>query len=465
MKPRNRTRLEVRTMFCNKKTISLVLGTALALAVAVANADYTFGEPVNLGPTVNTGYDEVGQSISADGLSFYFSSERGGGYGDWDLWRATRETTSDPWGEPVNLGPTVNSSADELWPRISADGLELYFAEYGFIRPGGYGSADLWVTKRSTRDDPWGAPVNLGETVNSSSFDAHALILPDGLTLCFGSTRPGGYGGVDIWMTRRATDADPWGTPVNLGPTINSSSNDGLPSLSANGSTLYFGSGRSDGFGGYDLWQASVIPIVDFNGDDKLDGFELRTVGEYWGTDDSRCDIGPVPWGDGVVDEQDLIVLIEHIEEAGAAGPQATKTPVTGTRFVTPSGQTPTREWIDEEGVTYIRGSVAIVEYEGDLVGPGVAVVNLNLDFATGTGDESGYLTAELTRGELRGTFAGRFSITYTGWVGVGHGVYHGTGDFAGMKLTEDFVADFTDSPEPPWPVEYEGIIFDPHGK
>lgn len=161
----------------------------------------------------------------------------------------------------------------------------------------------------------------------------------------------------------------------------------------------------------------------------------------------------------------DVTVPKEKTLIARAAALKATNTAVTGTRFVIPSGQTPTREWTDEDGVWHVRGSVAFVDFEGDLVGPGIAVVNLNLDRATGNGDESGYLTAELTWGELSGTFAGRFSLTYTGWVGVGHGVYHGTGGFAGMKFMEDFVIDFTATPVPPYAVDFDGIILDPHGK
>jgi len=260
----------------------------------------------------------LAESVSADGLSLYFTSNRAGGSGSWDLWMTTRETTSDPWGGAVNLGPTVNSWADEICPSISADGLELYFSDYRVTRPGGY--YDLWVTKRPTRDDPWGTPVNLGDTVNSSTLEMSPFISADSLTLLFHSWRPGGVGGKDdIWMTRRATDSDPWCTPVNLGPPINSTFDDYFPSLSANGSTLYFGSNQPGGSGGPDLWQASVIPIVDFNGDGVVDAADMCIMVDHWGDNYSLCDIGPMPWGDGVVDVKDLIVLSEHLLPVFAA--------------------------------------------------------------------------------------------------------------------------------------------------
>lgn len=268
----------------------------------------------NLGPTINTSSDEATPCISADGLTLYFASNRAGGHGNWDLWMTTRETTSDPWGEPENLGPTVNSPDDEICPSISADGLELYFSEYMAVRAGGYGGCDLWVTKRPTQDDPWGTPVNLGDTVNSSTLDMGPCISADKLTLFFGSWRPGGGGPGGIWMTRRAIDSDPWGTPASLGPTVNGPADEGVPSLSADGSTLYFCSNRSGGNGGWDLWQASVIPIVDFSGDGQVDGKDASILADHWHSHDPLCDIGPTPLGDGIVDVQDLIVLSEYLE-------------------------------------------------------------------------------------------------------------------------------------------------------
>ena len=91
-----------------KRTISLVLVLALGLATEVANADFIFGTPTNLGPTVNSSAWDVGPKISAAGLLLFFDSGRLGGSGEADIWVATRETTNDSWGEPVNLGPTVN---------------------------------------------------------------------------------------------------------------------------------------------------------------------------------------------------------------------------------------------------------------------------------------------------------------------------------------------------------------------
>ena len=279
--------------------------------------DDDWAEPTNLGPTINTPAGEWGVSISCDGLSLYFDTSQNGSTAVDDLWVATRATTDDDWGNPVSLGPTVNSSADDYTPSISSDDLSLYFTS-GPAR-GGYGNYDLWVTTRATKDDPWGAPENLGPTVNSSAYELNPSISFDGLILFFtiGMTNCGsrcGYGNQEIWVTRRATTDDPWGEPVNLGSTINSPAWEAYPNVSNDGSTLLFRYGL-DGRSGGDIWQAPIVPMVDFNGDGQVDGVEVCTMVDRWGTDDPLCDIGPMPWGDGIVDVQDLVVLAEYIGE------------------------------------------------------------------------------------------------------------------------------------------------------
>jgi len=277
--------------------------------------DEDWGEPVNLGPTINTPAGEWGVSISYDGLSLYFDTSQNGSVAVNDLWVATRATTDDDWGNPVSLGPTVNSSGDDYTPSISADGLSLYFNS---DRSGGVGAYDLWVTTRETIHDPWGTPVNLGPPVNSSAFDVFPGISADGRMLFFAyfaSDGAGGYSPTDLWMTRRATTNDDWGEPVNLGPIINGSAFEDHPNVSADGSTLFFRYSQTALRSGGDLWQAPIIPIVDFNGDGITDAVDMCVMVDHWETDNSLCDIGPMAWGDGVVDVEDLKVLAEHLFE------------------------------------------------------------------------------------------------------------------------------------------------------
>jgi len=270
-----------------------------------------WGESVNLGPKINGAYNDDCPRISSDGLSLYFNSDRPGGYGNADIYVAMRKTVDDEWGEAVNLGPVVNSSAHECAPSVTADGLELFFAGWKSpFRPGGHGDADIWVTTRATTDDPWGEPVNLGPVVNSSAQDARCYISPDGLMLLFDSRRPGGFGWNDLYMTKRLTRSDPWQEPVNLGPTVNSSDFEECATLSFDGSRLFF-----DRYFNYNIYQAPILPIVDLNGDRIVDAADMCIMVDHWGTDNSLCDIGPMPWGDGIVDVEDLKVLAEHLFE------------------------------------------------------------------------------------------------------------------------------------------------------
>jgi serine/threonine protein kinase/Tol biopolymer transport system component len=277
------------------------------------STDTDWGPLENLGATLNTAKGEGGACISADGLTLYFGSTRSGGYGSDDIYMTTRTTTSAPWGSPVNLGPTINGTARDGCPWLSPDGLELYFNS---VRSDGYGGWDLYVARRETTTAPWGQAENLGPVVNTAYSEAACSLSPDGLLLLFSEPyniavfRPGGYGGGDIWMTRRASLSAPWQTPVNLGPQVNGPGSEVIPRLSSDGSALYF----SRYFGGvWDNWQVPIVPVVDFNGDGKVDGKEVLGIAEHWGQDKSAYDIGPTPIGNGVVDANDLIVLADYI--------------------------------------------------------------------------------------------------------------------------------------------------------
>jgi len=138
-----------------------VMATMVLVLVGTGKVqgDFRFGEPANLGSTINSSDYEYDPDISTDGLELYFQSPRSGGYGNYDIYVAMRTTTDGQWSEPVNLGPNINSSGTEFGPNISADGLSLYFNS---SRPGGSGQNDLYVTTRNTVLDPWGEPLNLG---------------------------------------------------------------------------------------------------------------------------------------------------------------------------------------------------------------------------------------------------------------------------------------------------------------
>jgi hypothetical protein len=159
------------------------------------------------------------------------------------------------WSAPVNLGPIVNSPFSDQAPAVSRNGLSLYFHSN---RPDGFGQNDLYVSQRSRLDSPWGPPVNLGPAINSASFEARPSLSRDGHWLFFSSNRPG-FGGMDIWASYRKHVHDDfgWEPPVNLGPGVNSPSQEISPSYVENDDAgvplLYFVSNRP-GLGGFDVY-------------------------------------------------------------------------------------------------------------------------------------------------------------------------------------------------------------------
>jgi hypothetical protein len=278
-----------------------------------ASKDEDWGPPENLGPIVNTTSEDATACISADGLSLYFQSNRPEGYGRLDLYSTTRASTSEAWGPPENLGLQLNSDRSEAWPWITADGLTLYFHAYD--RTDGYGRADIYVARRATQDAAWGQAVALGPAVNTTVYnESGACPSPDERLLFFSDDntapfRPGGYGGGDIWMTRRAGPSDPWQVPANLGPKVNGLVSDFAPRISPDRCMLYFG---VLGNNTYDNWRVPIIPVVDFDGDGVIDIKDLIVLIECWGQSNPTCDIGPMPWGDGVVDRTDVEILMSY---------------------------------------------------------------------------------------------------------------------------------------------------------
>jgi hypothetical protein len=213
------------------------------------------------------------------------------------------EATHVPeWLIPVNLGPVVNSEFADFAPQISTDGLSLYFTS---TRPGSVGGEDLWVSRRATSWDAWAVPVNLGSAINTEFNDRSPALSRNGHLLFFATTRPGGLGGFDIWVSWRADTHDDlgWQPPVNLGTGINSSATDAGPGFFENDGRrtrgrrghgripqLYMASSRPGGLGSLDIYIGAVpggwfgppvlvqelsSPAIDLTPDVRDDGLEI----------------------------------------------------------------------------------------------------------------------------------------------------------------------------------------------
>jgi Tol biopolymer transport system component len=162
------------------------------------------------------------------------------------------------WSTPVSLGPPVNTEFFEVCHCVTKTGLSLYF---GSNRPGGIGNVDIYVSQRPSTDAPWGPPRNLGPTINSPSIDNCPFVTPDGHTLIFLSNRPGGPGGIDLYVSSRRNKrndfawemADPLAA---MNTPFNEFGPTGYEDEETGDLVLFFTSDRPGGPGGPDIYMS-----------------------------------------------------------------------------------------------------------------------------------------------------------------------------------------------------------------
>jgi hypothetical protein len=216
------------------------------------DAAQAWGEPVNLGPGVNTEFNESCGVVLNSGKEMIYYSNRPGGVGSFDLWSATRADHRDHlgWESPVNLG-VLNTGAAEFGHGAyeEEDGsLVLYFNSARQAATG----QDIYMSTRP-EGGTFSPPVLVPE-LSSPATDRDARLSKDGLEIYFASDRDGPAGNLDIWTARRERTSDPWGAPVRLGANVNSSAIEAVPTLSWDGMTLIFVSFRA---GNPDLYRST----------------------------------------------------------------------------------------------------------------------------------------------------------------------------------------------------------------
>jgi Tol biopolymer transport system component len=252
-----------------------------------ASVNDPWGPPVNLGPTVNTAFDEGNPAFSRDGHFLFFQSKRPGGLGGIDIWVSRRNNTHDDfdWQPAVNLGPGVNSAADDNGPTYlqndeaefenndegdrenEDEGMpQLYF---GSSRPGGPGPPDIYLSAQMA-DGSFGPAVLVTE-LSSAQAENRPSIRRDGLEILFQSNRIGSVGLGDLWMSTRKSTLDAWTTPVNLGNTINTVFVEQNAYLSSDSKTLFFSSDRPGGSGGLDLYMTTRTRLRGHRDEDDRD--------------------------------------------------------------------------------------------------------------------------------------------------------------------------------------------------
>lgn len=197
---------------------------------------------------INTPQNEAALTLSADGQwMVYSASGRKDSYGNYDLYMAQK--TPEGWVDTYHFGLGINSDQWESQPSLSPDRKDLYFASR---RPGGYGGIDIYVSHLQP-NGYYSQPENLGPNINTPGDDQCPFIHADNQTLYFTSNGLPGYGDDDLFVVRKLPNGK-WSKAENLGYPINTIEKEGTMCIAADGKTAYFASDRTDSKGGLDIY-------------------------------------------------------------------------------------------------------------------------------------------------------------------------------------------------------------------
>ena len=245
--------------------------------ISVKN-DSTWSSAENMGETINTAFHDSNIALSADGKELYVYKDIEDGTSDIYL----SELQSDSiWSSPKSIGPNVNSDFSEKSLSISVDGSTIFFSS---DRPGGSGQLDLYYSVRDNNGN-WGEAVNLGEEVNSDYDEDSPFIDYDSKTLYFSSRGGKGMGGYDIFRAEYDSASNSWGNIINLGYPINTPDDDIYFVGTKSGKRGYFASVRDDGMGYTDIYTVTV-PVSDLDTKDRLGPKNYLAKGQADSTSD-----------------------------------------------------------------------------------------------------------------------------------------------------------------------------------
>lgn len=215
-----------------------------------------------LGPTINLPeIDNSAIALSNDGqrMLLYRGGNEENANGD----ILESVLTGEEWSDPVRLPPPINSEFNETSASISPDGRTIYFVS---DRKWGYGGRDIWY---STQDDAgvWGDAINMGNLINSSEDEEGVFIHPNGKIIFFSSKGHNSIGGYDIFSSVYDETTQAWTQPESLGSPINTTGDDIYFVLQANGKTGYYASSNKKGYGSLDIYSISFLdpPVMKKN--------------------------------------------------------------------------------------------------------------------------------------------------------------------------------------------------------
>ncbi|MBW8049994.1 MAG: OmpA family protein [Cytophagales bacterium] len=228
----------------------------------------------NLGPVVNSKYNDFAPVISADESILMFTSRRPGSIGgDQDEFGEhyediyTSYNIDGNWTEPRNMGKPINTNDHDATIALSPDGKRLFI--YNSDNGG-----DIFYSE--LKGDIWSKPQGFGKNINSKNTEPSVSMTSDHKTIYFSSNKPGGYGGLDIYMSKLDAKGK-WGQAINLGPVINTKYDDDAPFIQVNGRDLYFSSRGLKGMGDYDIYRSTLKGGV-WSEPENL-GYPINTAG------------------------------------------------------------------------------------------------------------------------------------------------------------------------------------------
>jgi len=213
------------------------------------NAPAIMAEPVkftleSVGDVINDSNDNFFPVVSADGKSIaYMSSMK-----FYDAIMFSR-LVRNQWTPPVNITPQLQSDGDHYISYLSPNGTIMLLSKDDNI------NSDIWISNFD--GTKWEPARKLKKDINTKYWEAHGYMTEDGSAMIFSSDRPGGFGGLDLYISKLNQDGE-WGVPVNLGPEINTPFNDDRPFLINNGTILFFASQGHYNMGGYDIFRSDL---------------------------------------------------------------------------------------------------------------------------------------------------------------------------------------------------------------
>lgn len=226
-------------------------------SVKIRKEPNTTSDPV-LVSAVNSASGDYMPQVNPTGTRLYFTSVRKGGFdfqnanskpNEWGEDLYFSNLNNGVWSDPELLPEPLNSMGNDFGSAFTGDGQMMVYVKCS--ENSGVGSCDLFITELN--GTTWTTPVNMGNVVNSEDWESQPTISSDGNRIIFSSTRKGGYGGSDLYMSEKNHLGD-WGIPQNLGSTINTPLSDGSPYLAPDGKTLYYSTAGHPGFGAKDIF-------------------------------------------------------------------------------------------------------------------------------------------------------------------------------------------------------------------